>query len=84
MDIKMGDIYVRDSMLSDALTDSFDDIHMGITAENIADKYGISRTEQDEFAAYSQQKAESAIKAGKFKDEIVPIIIPQKRQPNSF
>ena len=77
--IKMNDIKLRDTMISDALTDSFHDIHMGITAENIAEKFGISRQEQDQFALYSQQKAQKAIKEGRFKDEIVPVEIPQKK-----
>ena len=71
--IKMGSINVGDHMIYDALTDAFDGIHMGITAENIASKYNITREEQDEFAYNSQRKAIKAIEDGKFKDEIVPI-----------
>jgi acetyl-CoA C-acetyltransferase len=70
---KMGHGKLIDSMLSEALTDAFDDIHMGITAENLAERYGVSRSEQDEFAAASQQKTEAALAKGVFKDEIVPI-----------
>ena len=76
---KMGNNTVVDSMVNDGLWDSFNDYHMGITAENVADKFGISREEQDQFAAESQLRAENAIKAGKFKDEIVPVVIPQRK-----
>ncbi len=76
---KMGSVTSKDSMLSDALIDVFSDIHMGITAENIAEQYDISRVQQDEFATDSQQKAEIAIKNNRFKKEIVPISIPQKK-----
>jgi len=81
---KMGDVDLKDSMISDALTDSFNKYHMGMTAENIAKKYGISREEQDEFAAFSQEKAKFAIEKGKFKDEIVPISIPQRKGERIF
>lgn len=70
---KMGDMKIIDHMINDALTDAFNKIHMGVTAENIAKKYGITRERQDEFAAESQRKAITAVDAGKFKDEIVPI-----------
>ena len=76
---KMGDLTAKDHMVLDALTDAYNKYHMGITAENIAEKYGISRAEQDAFAYQSQRKAIAAIDAGKFKDEIVPIIIPGKK-----
>ncbi len=76
---KMGNNTVVDSMIIDGLWDSFNDYHMGITAENVADKFGISREEQDQFAAESQLRAENAIKAGKFKNEIVPVVIPQRK-----
>ena len=66
-------------MVNDALTDAFNGYHMGITAENIAEQWGLTREMQDEFAANSQMKAEAAIKAGKFKDEIVPVVIPQRK-----
>ncbi|MEI7668754.1 MAG: acetyl-CoA C-acetyltransferase [Pseudomonadota bacterium] len=77
--VKMGDAVFVDTMLFDALVDPFHNIHMGITAENVAKQYGISRDEQDEFAASSQQKCEAAVKAGKFKNEIVPVIIQDRK-----
>lgn len=77
---RMGDGSMTDSMICDALWDNFYDCHMGITAENIAQKYNLSREEQDEFAAASQQKVERSIKEGKFKDEIVPVRIKQKKK----
>lgn len=70
---KMGEMKVVDHMIFDALTDAFDGIHMGVTAENIAERYGISRERQDAFAAESQRKAIEAVDTGKFKDEIVPV-----------
>jgi acetyl-CoA C-acetyltransferase len=76
---RIGDVQMIDSMMHDGLIDAFEHYPMGITAENVAEEYGISRAEQDEFAASSQQKAERAIAAGVFKEEIVPIEIPQKR-----
>ena len=76
---RMGDGQMIDTMVNDALTDAFAGYHMGITAENIAEKWELTREMQDEFAAKSQNKAEEAIKAGKFKDEIVPVVIPQRR-----
>jgi len=76
---KMGDWKMQDSMIIDGLWDAFNNYHMGTTAENIAKKYEISRKEQDEFAAASQQKAEAAINAGKFDEEIVPVEIPQRK-----
>jgi acetyl-CoA C-acetyltransferase len=76
---RLGHGEMIDSMVCDGLWDSFYDCHMGLTAENIAGKYNISRREQDEFAALSQQKAERAIRDGKFKDEIVPVRIKQKK-----
>lgn len=76
---KMGDWNLQDSMIVDGLWDAFNDYHMGITAENIAKQYEISREEQDAFAAASQQKTEAAQNAGKFDDEIVPIEIPQRK-----
>ncbi len=76
---KMGDWKLQDSMIVDGLWDAFNNYHMGTTAENIAKQYGISREEQDEFAASSQNKAEAAIAAGKFNDEIVPVEIPQRK-----
>jgi len=76
---KIGEWKLVDTMISDGLWDIFNNIHMGITAENIVKKYQISRQEQDAFAALSQQHAEAAQKAGRFKDEIIPIEIPQKK-----
>ncbi|UGQ46256.1 acetyl-CoA C-acetyltransferase [Massilia endophytica] len=76
---RMGDIKMTDSMIVDGLWDVYNQYHMGITAENVAKKYEISRSQQDEFALASQQKAEAAQKAGKFKDEILPLEIPQKK-----
>src|ERR1700756_2746983 len=76
---RMGDAKLIDSMIVDGLWDVYNQYHMGITAENVAKQYGISRAQQDEFAAASQQKAEAAQKAGKFKDEIVSVEIPQRK-----
>ena len=76
---RMGDGKVVDTMIKDALWDAFNDYHMGITAENIAEKFGITREMQDEFALVSQQRAEAAIKSGRFKDEIVPVEVPQRK-----
>jgi len=76
---RMGHGEIIDSMIYDSLTDVFNNYHMGITAENLAEKYNITREEQDAFAASSQNKAEAAIKEGKFKDEIVPVVIPSKK-----
>ena len=78
---RMGDWKLIDTMIVDGLWDAFNDYHMGVTAENVAEKYGIGRQEQDEFAVASQNKAEAAIKAGRFKDEIVPLEIPQPKGP---
>ncbi len=76
---RMGDAKLTDSMVSDGLWDAFNDYHMGVTAENIAKQFGISRLDQDEFAAASQQKAEAAQAAGRFKDEIAPIRIRSRK-----
>ena len=78
--VKFGDANMRDTMIVDGLWDSFNDYHMGVTAENIAEKYDITRVDQDEFAAASQNKAEAAIKAGKFKDEIVPVEVKKRKE----
>jgi len=78
---RMGDAKLVDSMIIDGLWDVYNQYHMGVTAENVAKKYGISREDQDAFAAASQQKAEAAQQAGKFKDEIIPLEIPQKKGP---
>ena len=76
---RMNNSKMIDVMVNDGLWDAFNQYHMGITAENVAEKYGITREMQDEFAVASQSKAEAAIKAGKFKDEIVPVEIPQRK-----
>ncbi|MFE8695568.1 acetyl-CoA C-acetyltransferase [Cytobacillus sp. FJAT-53684] len=76
---KMGDQKLIDTMTSDGLTCAFNDYHMGVTAENLCDKYELTREEQDEFAAASQTKAVNAIEEGRFKDEIVPVVIPQRK-----
>ncbi|HKM02660.1 MAG TPA: acetyl-CoA C-acetyltransferase [Bacilli bacterium] len=82
--IKMGDVTSKDHILVDALTDAFNDVHMGITAENIAAKHNIAREEQDVFALESQRKAIVAIDRGRFKDEIVPIEVKVGRETVSF
>ncbi|MBB5189556.1 acetyl-CoA C-acetyltransferase [Silvimonas terrae] len=76
---RMGNAQLIDSMVYDGLTDAYKQYHMGITAENIAKKYGISRTEQDELALASQTKAAAAQAAGRFADEIIPVHIPQRK-----
>jgi len=76
---RMGNWNMVDTMISDGLWDAFNDYHMGVTAENIAEKYDITREEQDEFAAASQQKAAAAMDAGYFKSQIVPIPVPQRK-----
>lgn len=76
---RMGDQQVVDSLIRDGLWCAFHDYHMGITAENLCEKYAISREAQDEFAAWSQQKAETATAQGKFRDEIAPVRIPQRK-----
>jgi len=82
---RMGDGKMVDTMINDALWDAFNNYHMGQTAENIATQWGLTREEQDEFSASSQQKAEVAIKSGRFKDEIVPVVIPQRKgEPKVF
>jgi acetyl-CoA C-acetyltransferase len=82
---RMGHGQLIDSMISDGLWDAFNDYHMGITAENLVDKYGLNREQQDAFAAESQRKAVAAIEAGRFKDEITPIVMPQKKgEPKVF
>jgi len=77
--LRMMDNKLTDTMIVDGLWDAYNQYHMGITAENVAKKWGVTRQEQDEFAAASQQKAEAAQKSGRFKDEIVPVIIPQRK-----
>jgi acetyl-CoA C-acetyltransferase len=77
--LRMGHAQLLDSMIQDGLWDAFNDYHMGITAENLAQKYSIGREKQDAFAAASQQKAAAAIESGRFKSEITPILIPQRK-----
>ena len=77
---RMNNAPMIDTMVNDALWDAFNDYHMGITAENVAEQWGLTREQLDEFAAASQQKASAAIEEGKFKDEIVPVEVKQKKQ----
>ncbi|MEG1548738.1 MAG: acetyl-CoA C-acetyltransferase [Clostridia bacterium] len=81
---RMNNGSVVDEMVTDGLWDAFNNYHMGITAENVAEKYGITRQMQDEFAAWSQQKCEAAQKAGKFDDEIVPVPVRVKKETVQF
>lgn len=81
---RMGNGEIVDVMVNDGLTDAFNKYHMGITAENIAEQWGITREQQDAFSLSSQQKAERAIKAGKFKDEIVPVVIKTRKGETVF
>ena len=81
---RMGDAKLVDTMIVDGLWDVYNQYHMGVTAENVARKYEVSRAEQDEFALQSQLKAEAAQKEGKFKDEIIPIEIPSRKGPIVF
>ncbi|KGO15758.1 acetyl-CoA C-acetyltransferase [Clostridium botulinum] len=76
---RMGDGKIVDDMIRDGLWEAFNDYHMGITAENIAEQWGITREEQDKFSAKSQQKAEKAVKEGRFKEEIVPVVIKSRK-----
>ena len=83
--LRMGHASMIDSLLHDGLMDAFNDYHMGITAENLVDKYQLGREQQDAFAVASQQKACAAIECGRFADEITPILIPQRKgDPLSF
>ena len=77
---RMNNGVLKDTMIYDALTDAFNQYHMMITAENVAEKYGLTREELDAFAAKSQQKAEAAMKEGKFKDEIVPVEVKTRKE----
>lgn len=77
--LRLGHAQIEDSLIRDGLWDAFNDYHMGITAENLADRYGLTREAQDEFAASSQQKAEAAIAAGRFADEITPVSVAQRK-----
>jgi acetyl-CoA C-acetyltransferase len=81
---RMGDAKLIDTMIMDGLWDAYNHYHMGTTAENVAQKYGISRADQDEFAARSQQNAEAAQKAGRFKDEIAPVEIVSRKGTITF
>jgi len=81
---KMGDLTSVDHMIYDGLTDAFSGLHMGITAENVAEKYGITRQEQDDFAYKSQQKAIAAVDGGKFKQEITPVMIQTRKETIAF
>ena len=76
---RMNNTTMTDMMVNDGLWDAFNQYHMGITAENVAEQYGLTREELDEFSVISQNRAEAAIEAGKFKDEIVPVTIPQRK-----
>ncbi|XMB65880.1 acetyl-CoA C-acetyltransferase [Mycoplasmatota bacterium zrk1] len=82
--IKMVGFNVKDHMIDDALTDAFNQVHMGITAENIVEKYSLTREEQDEFAINSQKKAVKALEENKFKDEIVPVTVKSRREEIIF
>src|SRR5690606_3077565 len=77
--VKMGGLEMMDSMLRDGLMDAFHGYHMGTTAENVAKQWQITRAQQDEFAVASQNKAEAAQKAGKFKDEITPVTVKSRK-----
>merc|ERR1719322_365717 len=77
--IKFGDATMKDSMVSDGLTDAFDKCHMGITAENVAKEFNISRSEQDAFAAESQKKTKSALEQDEFDQEIVPVEVKSRK-----
>jgi acetyl-CoA C-acetyltransferase len=81
---RMGDAKMVDSMVVDGLWDAFNQYHMGVTAENVAKEYAVTRQEQDEFAVKSQNKTEAAQKAGRFKDEIIPFEIPSRKGPVVF
>ena len=81
---KMGDVKFIDTMIKDGLWDAFNGYHMGNTAENVARQWQITREEQDRFAVASQNKAEAAKKAGKFKDEIVPVVIKTRKGETVF
>jgi acetyl-CoA C-acetyltransferase len=81
---RMGDAKMIDTMIVDGLWDVYNQYHMGVTAENVAEEYAVTRAEQDAFAAASQQKAEAAIKAGRFADEIVTVEVPGRKGPTLF
>lgn len=79
--LRFGHTGLQDSMITDGLWDAFNDYHMGITAENVARQYGISREQQDDFAARSQQKAAAAIASGRFDAEIAPVTVKEGKKP---
>ena len=81
---RMGDAKMIDTMIVDGLWDVYNQYHMGVTAENVAKEHGVTREEQDEFAVKSQNKAEAAQKAGRFKDEIAPVEVPSRKGPVVF
>ena len=81
---RMGDAKLVDSMIVDGLWDAFNQYHMGVTAENVAKEYAVTRRDQDEFAVASQNKTEAAQKSGRFRDEIIPVEIPSKKGPTVF
>src|SRR3979490_558473 len=81
---RMGDAKMVDTMIIDGLWDVYNQYHMGVTAENVAKEYAVTREEQDEFGGGSQQKTEAAQKAGRFKDEIISVEIPSKKGPTIF
>ncbi|MFD2179288.1 acetyl-CoA C-acetyltransferase [Veronia pacifica] len=81
---KMGDIAMKDLLIADGLTDVYNEYHMGVTAENVAELVGLSREQQDEYARTSQQKAVSAVEAGRFNDEIIPVEVKQRRKSFVF
>src|SRR5262245_26779511 len=81
---RMGDAKMVDTMIVDGLWDVYNQYHMGVTAENVAKEYAVTREEQDEFAVNSQQKTEAAQKAGRFKDEIIPVEIASRKGPVMF
>ena len=82
--VKFGDAKMQDSMILDGLWEIFNGYHMGITAENVVEKYGISREDQDEFATTSQNRAEKAMNEGRFDDEIVPVEVPSRKETIIF
>lgn len=82
--LRFGHASMQDSMIQDGLWDAFNDYHMGITAENLADAFDISRPQQDAFAALSQRKAAAAIAAGRFQAEIVPLSVPQGKKRRAW
>lgn len=82
--LRLGHTSLKDSVVHDGLWDAFNDYHMGITAENLADKFAISREQQDAFALHSQQKAAAALEAGRFNAEITPVSVPQGKKHRAW